>query len=78
MAVAQINIKLLEVKAKDKAGRAAYMAEIAKHQNGQLYDNVTKKINALVSIVYTQSQPSPNTKQADDPIEESGISPRRK
>ena len=83
MAATQINTKLLEVKARDKAGRADYMAEIGKHPKGQLYDNVTKKINSLVSIVYTQTQPAPNIKQSDNPgqsddtREEPSRSPRR-
>lgn len=77
MAVTQINTKLYEVKTKDKKGRAAYMAEIEKHEKGQLYENVSKKINALVSIVYTQNQISPKIKQSDEATEESNFSPRR-
>jgi hypothetical protein len=45
---------------------------------GQLYENVDKKINALVSIVYTQNQNNPpKSKQSDEPTEESSFSPRR-
>lgn len=77
MAVAQINTKLLEVKTKDKAGREAYLAEIGKYQKGQLYDNVSKKVNALVSIVYTQNQVAPKTNHSGDQTEESSFSPRR-
>ena len=77
MAVAQINTKLWEVKTKDKPGRQAYMAEIQKYQMGQLYDNVNKKINALVSIVYTQNQVNPKVSHSDEPAEETGFSPRR-
>ena len=77
MAVAQIKTKLLEVKAQDKVGRDTYMAEIGKCQKGQLYENVSKKINALVSIVYTQNQVTPKTTPSNEPTEESSFSPRR-
>lgn len=77
MASSQIKAKLIEVKSQGKDAQNAYIAMIQEFPQGQLYDNVEKKVNALVSIVYTQQAASKQQTPSVKMEEESSISPRR-